>query len=63
MPGDTDYGLEHPHEPEVAPIFDDEGRCLICLIASLTIELEAWRTFGRKYVEIQAILPLPPESV
>jgi hypothetical protein len=24
---------QHPHEPEVAPVLDAEGRCLICLVA------------------------------
>jgi hypothetical protein len=24
------YDPRHPHEPEVAPVFDPEGRCLVC---------------------------------
>lgn len=27
------YSLQHPHEPEVAPIYDAEGRCLICVVS------------------------------
>lgn len=40
------FSTKHPHEPEVEPIFDKEGRCLICCqivsekkIASLKEEL------------------------
>lgn len=27
------YSERHPHEPEIPPVLDAEGRCLICLIA------------------------------
>ena len=40
----------HPHEPEVAPIFDPEGRCLVCgcqwrdeQIERLTAERDRYR--------------------
>lgn len=24
------YSEAHPHEPDIAPVYDDEGRCLVC---------------------------------
>lgn len=24
------FDPRHPHEPEIAPVFDGEGRCLVC---------------------------------
>jgi len=24
------YSDRHPHEPEIPPVYDDEGRCVIC---------------------------------
>ena len=27
-------GARHPHEPEIPPALDSEGRCLICLLSS-----------------------------
>ena len=27
------YSPHHPHEPEVAPVLDPEGRCLVCAFA------------------------------
>lgn len=42
---------KHPHEPEIAPIFDTEGRCLVCsrlhhleVIATLEAKLAAVET-------------------
>jgi hypothetical protein len=29
------YSPLHPHEPDVAPVLDSEGRCLVCAIAVL----------------------------
>lgn len=27
------YSEKHPHEPEIAPVYDTDGRCLICVVA------------------------------
>ena len=34
------YSTEHPHEPEIPPAFDPEGRCLVC---GLMVEIDALR--------------------
>jgi hypothetical protein len=26
------YSTKHPHEPEIPPSFDEEGRCLVCCL-------------------------------
>lgn len=28
----SEYSLRHPHEPEIPPALDAEGRCLVCLL-------------------------------
>jgi hypothetical protein len=33
------YSSQHRHEPEVAPVLDAEGRCLICAMAVLNAEI------------------------
>ena len=35
------YSTRHSHEPEVAPVFDEPGRCLICVELVLKESLEA----------------------
>ncbi len=32
---------KHPHEPDVAPIYDSAGRCLICVVAVRDSEIES----------------------
>ena len=34
------YSPKHPHEPEVAPVFDKLGRCLICVELGLKADVE-----------------------
>ncbi len=31
---------QHPHEPAVAPVYDADGRCLVCCITALEHELD-----------------------
>jgi len=38
----------HPHEPTIPPTFDDEGRCLICV---LLVERDEWR---KRVAELEA---------
>ena len=35
------YGTEHPHEPEIPPALDPDGRCLICGMEVRIEDLEA----------------------
>jgi hypothetical protein len=35
------FDPHHPHEPEVLPTFDDEGRCLVCHALEVAKE-EGW---------------------
>lgn len=42
--------LAHPHEPETAPVYDPEGRCLVCTVAVLSGEVEHWRSKATAYL-------------
>jgi hypothetical protein len=51
---------KHPHEPQIPPTLDDEGRCLICV---LTYELaETKRLLAEARDDVAELLErIPPE--
>ena len=40
----NEYSTKHPHEPEIPATYDDEGRCLICVLLVQVAQLEAENT-------------------
>jgi len=38
----------HPHEPEQAPIYDPQGRCLVCSRLYWTAEAERWEGLAKQ---------------
>lgn len=45
------FNPRHPHEPDVAPVFDAEGRCLICGCQWRDTEIAAWMNGVADFVE------------
>ena len=37
----NEYSERHPHEAEIPPTVDDEGRCLVCLLTVAREDAEA----------------------
>jgi hypothetical protein len=34
------YDPRHPHEPQIPPVLDEDGRCLVCLLLVAVDEAE-----------------------
>ena len=52
---DDGYDPRHPHEPEIPPVVDDKGRCLVCglIVRAESSELVVAR-LGEACAEYQA---------
>ena len=50
----NEYSTKHPHEPEIPATYDDEGRCLICVLLVQVAQLEeengALRKLAHDYI-------------
>lgn len=42
------YSMKHPHEPQIPPALDAEGRCLVC---GLLVERDRLREAGSHLVD------------
>jgi hypothetical protein len=57
MGASDEAGAEHPHEPQVAPVYDADGRCLVCANAVLVAQLAAvGAELATAHVELERLL-------
>jgi len=44
----NEVSTKHPHEPEIEPIIDAEGRCLVCSRLHWTAEADRWEKLAKQ---------------
>lgn len=54
---DPQVSSSHPHEPTVAPVYDPDGRCLICSIMVESDELRAWKNGEKSWTNLTGGAP------